>query len=111
LNAAQDLGRVAGQADDGPGAHHRRPVGTVDQGAAAGGDHQPLPGAQLGAQRRFHLAEGRLAVLGKDARDRLAGAGLDLGVHVDELAAQPPGGLAAGGGLAGAHKTGEDEVR
>ena len=60
-----------------PGSQKAPPPRSTTSGPARPRDHLPL-------QR----PEGGLAVLGEDGRDRLAGAPLDLGVGVDDPAAE-----------------------
>ena len=59
---------------------------------------------------RLKLAEVGFAVGGEDGGDGEAGAGLDVGVEVEELPAEAGGEQAADGGFAGAHEAGEDEA-
>ena len=68
--------------------------------AAAGGEHQAAALGDVGQRRRLLLAEGRLAVVGKDRRNQLARAAFDLGVGVDRLATQTAGQEAGYGRLA-----------
>jgi hypothetical protein len=59
----------------------------------------------------LQLAEHRLAVLDEDVGDRLARDGLDTGVGVDEVDAEPASQQLADGGLARAGRPDQDRGR
>ena len=101
-------GRALSQTTGSAAAHglavlgpHRRP--------AAGGQHEPRPLAQVGGHLGLEVAEGRLAVLGEDPRDRLARATLDFHVGVDPIPPEPLGEQPGQGRLSG--RAIADEVR
>jgi len=110
LEAAHELVRAAVQAKDRPAGHHAAAVLGIDQCPASGGDDEALSRAQFAAQLGFQRAERRLALLGEYGRDRLARAGLDLGVHIHKRATEQAGYLASDAGLARAHEPRDHDV-
>jgi hypothetical protein len=80
-----------------------RRVPRLDEGAAAGGEHDRLAARQqAGDDAALALAEMGLAVPAEDLADRGAGRLLDLGVGVAEGQTPARGQPAADGRLAGA---------
>jgi hypothetical protein len=82
----------------------------VQHGAAAGRQHQPVPGGELGDDLLLALAEAGLAFLLEDEGDVHAGALLDLVVGVGERHAAQLGQPPAHGGLARAHGADQEDV-
>ena len=108
--AAQDFILAGRQADEHAAARQGRARAFIEQGAAAGADHQVLFGGQLDAERRLRRPEGLLAFLGKDGGDGLAKAFDQQRVHIDKAPPQPCGQQPAHRGFARAHKAGDDNV-
>ena len=102
--------RAGSQADDHTAAAHQLAIARRNQRAAAGRDDYTVLLRQFQAQLGLHGAKSRLAILGEDRADLLAGLALDHLIHVDEDAPQPLGYGFADHGLAGAHESGENDV-
>ena len=116
--ATQPLGEDLGpdvEPDRDAAAVQRPAVARVDDGAAAGRDDAPHVRPDVGRAEvvdglALERPERRLAALGEDLRDRLAGGLLDRVVEVDERRPVAMGEPPPDGALAAAREPDEDDV-
>src|ERR1017187_5243160 len=112
-HAAVEEGGEGGVEEDGGGGGgllDEQAVGKGFGGASAESEDDVAAAEGRGEGLGLQLAEVGFAVGGEDGGDREAGAGFDRGVEVEEIPAEAGGEQTADGGLAGAHKTGEDDT-
>ena len=76
------------QPDDGAGGAHAAARFEIEDGPAAGGDHQPIAPSSSARSALSLGAEARLAVVGEDFANRAARPALDLGIGVDRVESQ-----------------------
>jgi hypothetical protein len=109
-DAAHRLRVADAEVDDGGGRGGEGGAGALVGGrAAAEGEHRVLAVQQVRDDRVLQLAEGRLAVVGEDPRDRPARRALDDVVAVGERDAELRREQAADRGLARAHEADDDD--
>ncbi len=112
-HAAVEEGGEGGVEEDGEGGRglfEKEAVGELFRRAAAEGEDGVVLAEGRGEGGGFETAEVSFAVLGEEMGDRGSGAGLEVGVEVEELPVEAGGEEAADGGFACSHEAGEDEA-
>ncbi|EEF27202.1 conserved hypothetical protein [Ricinus communis] len=102
--ALQDAVDAGAQVDHRAARLQQRAAVGVEDGAAAGGQHQAVLAAQLADDVGLAAAEAGLAFDFKDPRDRGAGARLDFVIGINKLQSQLAGQDAADGGFSCPHQ-------
>ena len=105
-----------GQPDDLSGVPHRPAAFLPQRGPAAGSHNQPptiyagASAAEVGNYRGLQVAKGRLALLGKNPRDRLSRATFDFHIGVDPVPVQSLGQVPCEGRFSGGTVANEDKI-
>jgi len=103
-------GRVEEDGEGGGSLLEEEAVGEVFGGSTAEGEDDVVVPEGRGEGGGFEAAEAGFAVLLEELGDSGVGAGLEVGVEVEEVPADAGGEEAADGGLACSHEAGEDET-
>jgi hypothetical protein len=109
-DALEDFFRRSPKADDEGVLLETAQVGRAHRQSTAGGNHGAIAGGQLFDELTFQFPKSNFAVLRKELRDGLAGAGFDQIIRVEEFKVQLVGNEPAHGRFARAHEANQGKV-